>query len=420
MHTRRSLLLSSAALLGTAPLALGARGRSKHLVVVFAKGGWDTTYLLDPKRHVADVEGPEVDMSGEPGDVEYVQRYGDLAIAANDRRRPITRAFFDRFHDRIAVLNGLFVGSIGHDLARTRLLTGTDDIARPDLTVIAGHLRGGRAPIGCVDLSNLQFVGDFAASTLRLGSRSQIALLDSDVFFPPPAGLDHAYPLFPPDPGTDDLVRAHVQGRIDRLRAGALDPRAVARLDAHQESLERSRRFREAAGDLVLESGSGIGDKAATAVELLKRGLCHTVLLDDETDWDSHYDTASQHSYYEGLFGGVARMAEELDAAALLDDTLVMVVSEMTRSPLRNAYGGKDHWPHTSILMFGGGIAGGRRLGGTDDRLESLPVDLASGEPWAGGTVVRHDHLVAGVLEYLDVDPAEWFPGIEPYRGFRA
>lgn len=414
--SRRSLLLSSAALAGLPALATTARP-GKRLVVVFAKGGWDTSYVLDPKRHVVGVEGPEVDTTGDPRDVELVRHYGDIAIGVNDLKRPAVSNFFERYAERLAIVRGLYVGSIGHDLSRTRLLTGTDSTARPDLTVIAGHEQGAWAPVGCVDLSNLQFVGDYAASTLRLGTRGQIeSLAATHGFYPAPESLGITYPLHAPDPADQDLVRAHLEGRIRRMQGTLGDPGAVAALDGHLESLDRAHRFREAAGDLPLTSGSTIMEKASMAVELLSRGLCHTVLMDDESDWDTHYDTKSQHNLNEGLFRGLSSLAVGLESAGLLDETLVLVVSEMTRSPLRNDFGGKDHWPHTSIFMFGGGVQGGRIVGGTNDRLESLPVDLESGDLWTDGAIPKYDNLLAGVLEHLDIDPGRWLPGVAPYR----
>ena len=87
--------------------------------------------------------------------------------------------------------------------------------------------------------------------------------------------------------------------------------------------------------------------------------------------------------------------------------------------PTRNANMGTDHWPHTSAILFGAGIAGGRTVGKTDDGLEGLPVDFASGDPTPEGDMIRPENVVAGLLEVLDVDPGDWIPGVEPLRGFQ-
>ena len=96
---------------------------------------------------------------------------------------------------------------------------------------------------------------------------------------------------------------------------------------------------------------------------------------------------------------------------------MVAVLSEMSRTPKRNDALGKDHWPHTSALLLGGPVRGGRVLGATDGLQESLPMDLATGAVDPAGTLLRYDNLAAGLLAMLDVDPGPWLPGSEPFLG---
>lgn len=65
-------------------------------------------------------------------------------------------------------------------------------------------------------------------------------------------------------------------------------------------------------------------------------------------------------------------------ASALLDDTLVVVTSEMGRQPKigdprsgGTKGAGRDHWPQCmSVLFAGGGIRGGQTYGSSDKRAE--------------------------------------------------
>ncbi|MEZ6072845.1 MAG: DUF1501 domain-containing protein [Pirellulales bacterium] len=64
----------------------------------------------------------------------------------------------------------------------------------------------------------------------------------------------------------------------------------------------------------------------------------------------------------------------DLDERGLLDDTLVIVMSEFGRTPQINKDAGRDHWPHLqSILLAGAGISGGSVFGASD-RIASLPT----------------------------------------------
>ena len=44
-----------------------------------------------------------------------------------------------------------------------------------------------------------------------------------------------------------------------------------------------------------------------------------------------------------------------------------------------NSRNGRDHWPFGGALMLGGGIAGGRVVGATDDDLRGLNINANTG-----------------------------------------
>jgi uncharacterized protein (DUF1501 family) len=111
---------------------------------------------------------------------------------------------------------------------------------------------------------------------------------------------------------------------------------------------------------------------------------------------------------------------DALEREALLDHTLVAVVSEMGRTPRLNGDNGKDHWPVTSALLLGAGVRGGRVLGATSGDLDALSIDLHSGVPSLDGKQLQAPNFVAGVLEALGIDPEPFAPGVEPFRAFMA
>ena len=66
-------------------------------------------------------------------------------------------------------------------------------------------------------------------------------------------------------------------------------------------------------------------------------------------------------------------------------------------------------------MLIGPGVDGGRVLGATDGALVGQPIDLGSGAPSATGAVLTPAAVAAGLLQHLDVDPAEHFPGVTPF-----
>ncbi len=71
---------------------------------------------------------------------------------------------------------------------------------------------------------------------------------------------------------------------------------------------------------------------------------------------------------------------EDLDARGLLDETLVVTMGEMGRTPKINAKGGRDHWTECySVLLAGAGIQGGSVYGASDDQaafIKDRPVHI--------------------------------------------
>jgi uncharacterized protein (DUF1501 family) len=53
--------------------------------------------------------------------------------------------------------------------------------------------------------------------------------------------------------------------------------------------------------------------------------------------------------------------------ASLLDETLIVILSDMKRTPRINANGGRDHWTNCfSVLLSGGCVRGGSVHGASD------------------------------------------------------
>jgi hypothetical protein len=100
--------------------------------------------------------------------------------------------------------------------------------------------------------------------------------------------------------------------------------------------------------------------------------------------WDTHGDNFNcLRQYLLPKFDkAFSAFLEDMGSSGLLDETLVLVTSEMGRTPKigdRRSGGvagaGRDHWTACmSVLMAGAGIQGGRAIGETDDRAQ-LPKD---------------------------------------------
>ena len=140
--------------------------------------------------------------------------------------------------------------------------------------------------------------------------------------------------------------------------------------------------------------------------------------------WDTHADNDdTQSTLFEGLFTGLAQLMQLLhstpgsSATTLAEETIVVVQSEMGRTPQLNATNGKDHWPYTSLMMLGPGLTTDRVIGGFDDGYVGELVDLDTAETTGSGRTLSAEALGAALLHMADIDPAEHIAGADPLLG---
>jgi hypothetical protein len=79
-----------------------------------------------------------------------------------------------------------------------------------------------------------------------------------------------------------------------------------------------------------------------------------------------------------------------------------------------NSFNGKDHWPYTSMLLTGAGIAGNRVIGDFDDGFYGMNIDVSSGDTFEDGTVLSAESVGATLLTLADIDPSEYVSGVDP------
>lgn len=115
-----------------------------------------------------------------------------------------------------------------------------------------------------------------------------------------------------------------------------------------------------------------------------------------DNSWDTHGDNfnwlrgalPSLDMTYNALLG-------ELEETGLLDETLVVIMSDMGRTPQVNASAGRDHWTYCySVVFAGAGIQGGTIYGASDGHaayVKDRPVSTSD--------------ICATIYELLGIDP---------------
>jgi hypothetical protein len=126
------------------------------------------------------------------------------------------------------------------------------------------------------------------------------------------------------------------------------------------------------------------GQSCLAARRLVEAGSRFVTVFWDEyglagSGWDTHWEhyPRLRHELMPGFDRGFAALIGDLEQRGLLEETLVMVLSEHGRTPKLNNQpgGGRDHWSQAyTVLLAGGGISRGNVLGKTD-RMGGTVVD---------------------------------------------
>jgi hypothetical protein len=117
----------------------------------------------------------------------------------------------------------------------------------------------------------------------------------------------------------------------------------------------------------------------------------------DYDAWDTHTRNFSilKNNKLPGLDQTYTALMQDLQDRRLLDETLVVVMSEMGRTPKVNASAGRDHWTYCySVVLAGAGIRGGSVYGASDAHaafVKDKPVSTAD--------------ICATIYECLGIDP---------------
>ena len=421
--SRRQLLTSGASL--TAYLSLqgllapgllqaqaGGPAPLRRLVWVNMSGGWDILEVTDPK--VASTSG--IDMTYDWGLAPV------LSGGAENMRigRWLTR--IAGIGQDVVVVRGLGMGTTSHQAGMiymdTGILANTGRVNVASVPSIVASQSQATIPI-------IQLAGGSEPLIDRGVNVSAVRAQNLDLY-------RSMYPQTTNDLAQKMAILDHLKGSIDRAKVttGGND-RLTAVTNA--EAKIRVQLADDVGAKLALNNNDvaafttgapanlnrGMRDAFALTLKLLKNDLVTCVNL-GVGGFDTHAGQEARLMPILLGFDYVMRVfVDELRAAGQLDKTLIVCYSDFGRTPKVNGSMGRDHWPVGGALMIGGGIKGGRVVGGTNSNLQAEPINLASGAIDPAGTTINPANLAGSVLaltlgadfvkknrSYLEVVPA--------------
>ena len=354
--------------MGRTPL-LGAP-RSPLFLTINASGGWDPTSLCDPKGAASDIDTDAMNWSFRARDVGTTPagiRYAPLGAAD---RPEYFREFFERHDRRLLVINGIDLGTRGHEAGARSMWSGRLEQGLPSFTALVAAVHGRDLPMSYLSFGGHDETMGEVARTRGAGPRSL---------------------AFNPDRDEDEVVTFQAQGgRIHASRTGA-------------DELQRLQRYLP-----ELDIGPNpLIRQVQVALAAYRAGI--TVAVDLDLDgFDTHEDHDAGHiPRLVQLLEGLDFLVDEAERQGVGGDYVALVGSELGRAPGYNEANGKDHGGVTSMMAFGAGITGGRVIGATSERHAARPIDPATLQVDDRGTYLApvHIHRDLRRLAGIDGDP---------------
>jgi len=410
---RRHFLTGSAAAAGLAlagPARATVAGRDRKFVFVFAQGGWDPTRVFAPEFDNGAVDMEPLGERRTLGGVTFVDHPA----------RPAVASFMEQHHRRTLVLNGVLVRSIAHEICTMIAMTGDSSGRIADWPARLATLTDHPLTVPHLVLGGPSFPGPSGAAVARTGGAGQLEALLSgaitDWTDEPPGSLPRSI---------EQLVDTFALRRAEAVAARVTGGNGKALVDAYAEAARSAADLEDLRYTMDFTVGSSFADQIPVAAEALSIGMSRCVTLSGGTTWDSHDNNDPvQSSNFEQLFAGLGRLIETLRATpgttpgnTLLDETIVVVMSEMGRTPRLNGFAGKDHWPYTSWMLVGDGITGDRVVGAYDELYYGLGVDPESGDATSSAPLLSAEAVGATLLQLADIDPADHVSGVAPVTG---
>lgn len=404
MRRRDFLSMCGATGLGlAAPLGFDARADDgkepppydgPYYVVFNAAGGWDTTYLMDPKG----VDG--INRLYKEGDILTHGEHRFAPNAAHIKEGLSNEDFFKRYGDELLVLHGLDYSVNNHSPCSRYMATGKlDSLAYPTFAALVAACQDKAAPLSFLTFGNYSATGNLVpmARVPYLNSLNKLANADAV------HGItQHPY--------HDDFVIDRIEQTLrEQAAARESQTRLPRRQRAHSmlyAAQVNSKALQRVTPYVPKETHKNrFCQQADIALAAFKGGVCVSANL-NLAGFDSHANNdADQMKLLPQFLEAIDHTLVKAEELKIRDKLVVVIQSEMGRTPNYNKGNGKDHWSVGSIMFIGRGIRGDRVVGATDDKQFLVPLDPKSLKTDADkGVRVRPEHIHLALRQFAGIE----------------
>lgn len=405
MHRRDFLSACGAAGLGfTFPMTTSAKEtkdnapyEGPYYVVFNASGGWDTTYLMDPKG----IGG--INRLYQEGDILTEGKLNYAPNASHVKEGMSNELFFKKYAKELLVLNGMDYSVNNHSPCSRYVATGKlDSLAYPTFAALVAACKGPEAPLAFLTFGQYSSTGNLVpmARVPYLHSLSQLA--DADAI---QGVTKHRY--------HDDFVTNRIEEMLKEQQQSRASTPRLPRSKRTQSMLYaaqlNSRALQRVIPYIPKKSPKNrLSQQADIALASFRGGVCVSANL-NLAGFDSHANNdVDQMKLLPQLLEAIDYLITKAEELKIREKLVIVMQSEMGRTPTYNKGKGKDHWSVGSMMFLGQGIRGNRVLGATDEKQFLVPIHpktLALDKEKGGRVRPEHVHTALRQLAGIEAHP---------------
>ena len=394
---------------------------------VEARGGWDPTSFCDPKGFGLGVNGDinnyDQNDIGQIGNIRYAPPPDSFV---NDTSLFKNQDFFEAHYQRLVVINGINYGTNSHSVGRTASWTGSRARNYPSIGALIASEEAGDLAIPIVANSSAESSktnGLVPRSLIRGGDLNAIR----EIAFPNRTSVSQSNQYH------SDNIRSLIESastsrrqrllaeqrllRVQRALAGhdAARNRDVSSLAAFVNNLNNT----SAPNSYVNSRGNArrLFEQAQTAFAAFEAGAAATAQI-DMGGFDTHNDHDARH--YPRLMDHLAaidNIITDAMARGIGNNLIIVMGSDFGRTNKYNEDNGKDHWSHTSMMVWGAPayFQGDRVVGATDDLQRSMRVNPSTLALDNNGVELSSEYMHQALRSLAGIDMNPGVSGAFPF-----
>ena len=380
-------------------------------ITVNAGGGWDPTYLIDPKgnRPRLDGRGPvnnySVNAIRSAGNIHFPGSYPEN-IDPPDANSPGHFAnFFPKHASRLLVINGIDTQTNNHDSGSRYVWSGKIELGYPSFAALAAATTAPTQPLAYISNGGYDNTASLVAPA-RIGGGEVFQQLAFPNASRPSGDADDRREYFAPSIYAE--IEQARRARMQRLKTRATLPLKKNQLDELIMSRVGDNNLNRLVKLLPDRVSRGLAGQAEVATAAFASGVAVSANLHM-----GGFDTHGNHDQNQGgrltqLLEGIDHLWNQIELNNLQDKVTIVIGSDFGRTPFYNDNNGKDHWNVTSIMAMGAGVRGNRVIGATDDHVEALKINPQTLQLDPTGITLTPEHIhlalrrMAGVSSELN------------------